>query len=143
MNTLQQYAEIPAELIIPGNLSALFSQDHIDSEIAALFGAGRDPQAAIDGLMRQFEMKHDELVRAHERFQAACRDRDTMEGGEANGCDGPQGTLPRKRSRGLLRAEASLAQLQMNTVSNQVEYLADLIRRIQKRVDWFRRGMDC
>lgn len=144
MNSLQQYAEIPSALIIPGNLSALFSQDHIDSEIAALFCAGRDPQEAIDGLMRQFEMKHDELVRAHERFQAACRDRDAVEGGGADGVrsEQPQELSHQSRSRGLLRAEASLAQLEMNTVRNQVEYLADLIRRIQKRVDLFRRKMD-
>lgn len=144
MNSLQQYAEIPSALVIPGNLSALFSQDHIDSEIAALFSAGLDPQESIDGLMRQFEMKHDELLRAHERFQAACRERDAVERGDTDGflSDQPQELSHQSRSRGLLRAEASLAQLEMNTVRNQVEYLADLIRRIQKRVDSFRRRTD-
>jgi|GEM_PF-3567297 len=96
---------------------------------------------SIEGLRRQLERKLEELRVRQEWFDAISRARDENESGDAAAGDaaGEHGRRledladPRFRSS-RLRAEASLAQLELNTVRNQVDHLTELMEHEERRM---------
>ncbi len=140
---LEFMARLQIHTEIPPKLRMLVENSSSEPDIAELMTTGYDLPEMLAGLSYQLECKKEELMRVQERFDAASRARDrweaaTREGGLARR---EPGSTP--SSRGRLRAEASLAQLQLNTIRNQVDYLAALIMQVQRTLEIVRARMIC